>query len=226
MLLTTKKLWSYSKDYIMIIFGLFLFSLGLTAFILPEKIIMGGMAGIGALIYFVAKVPVAVTVYGLNIILLLIAFKSVGKTFVIRTIFGTTVMSTLIAIMQPLFPEPLVEAQPFMNVIIGSLMCGFGIGLVFVHKGSTGGTDIIAAMVSKYRNVTIGRTMLYCDLCIISSSYFIFHSIDKIVYGLVCLFIVSYMCDMVIHSSRRSVQFLIFSHRYEEIANAINKDAN
>ena len=79
MLLTTKKLWSYSKDYIMIIFGLFLFSLGLTAFILPEKIIMGGMAGIGALIYFVAKVPVAVTVYGLNIILLLIAFKSVGR---------------------------------------------------------------------------------------------------------------------------------------------------
>ncbi len=222
----TKKMWMQSKDYAMIIFGLFLYAFGLTAFILPEKIVTGGMAGVGSLFYFASGIPVAVTVYVVNILLLLVAFKSVGKTFVIRTIFGTTVMSVMIGIMQPLFTQPLVEAQPFMNVIIGSMIIGCGVGMVFVHNGSTGGTDIIAAMVSKHKNVTVGRTMLYCDICIISSSFFIFHSIDKIVYGLVCMFIVSNVCDMVINSSRRSVQFLIFSEKYEEIANAINSEAN
>lgn len=221
-----KQMWMHLRDYIMIIFGLFLYSFGLTAFLLPEKVVMGGMAGLGSLIYYATGVPVAFTVYGMNILLLLIAFRSVGRTFVIRTIFGATVLSLLIGLMQPLFTHPIVEAQPFMNVIIGAILCGIGVGMVFIHNGSTGGTDIIAAMVSKKRNITIGRTMLYCDLLIISSSYLLFHSIDKIVYGLVVLVIVSNVCDMVINSNRRSVQFMIFSQKYEEIANAINTDAN
>lgn len=220
------KMWMHTRDYIMIIFGLLLYSFGLTAFLLPEKIVMGGMAGIGSLVYYATGIPVAFTVYGINLILLVLAFRSVGKTFVIRTIFGTTVMSLLIGIMQPLFTAPIVEAQPFMNAIIGALLCGFGIGMVFIHNGSTGGTDIVAAMVNRKKNVSIGRTMLYCDLLTISSSYLIFHSVDKIVYGLIVLVIVANMCDMVINSSRRSVQFMIFSQKYEEIANVINSDAN
>ncbi|MDO5572071.1 MAG: YitT family protein [Bacteroidales bacterium] len=214
-----------ARDYIAIVFGLFLYSFGLTAFILPEKIVMGGMAGLGSLLYYATGIPVAFTVYGINILLLLIAFKSVGRTFVIRTIFGASVLSFLIGVMQPLFEHPIVQAQPFMNVIIGAMLCGIGVGMVFIHNGSTGGTDIIAAMVSKKRNITIGRTMLYCDMIIISSSYLLFHSIEKIVFGLVALVIVSYICDMVINSNRRSVQFMIISKKYEEIATAINTDA-
>ncbi len=220
------KTWMHARDYVMIVFGLLLYSLGLTAFLLPEKIVMGGMAGIGSLVYYASGIPVAFTVYGINILLLILAFKHVGKVFVIRTIFGTTVMSLLIGLMQPLFTAPIVEAQPFMNAIIGALLCGVGIGMVFIHNGSTGGTDIIAALVNQKKNVSIGRTMLYCDLLTISSSYLIFHSVDKIVYGLIVLVIVSNMCDMVINSSRRSVQFMIFSQKYEEIANAINTNAN
>lgn len=226
MQLSANHLWLQTRDYLLIVFGLFVYAFGLTAFLLPEKIVMGGMAGVGALVFYATKIPVAVTIWGINVLLLMLAFRSVGKTFVIRTIFGTTAMSILIGVMQPLFTEPLVEAQPFMNVIIGSLLCGLGIGIVFVNNGSTGGTDVIAAMVSKKKNVSIGRMMLYCDLLIISSSYFLFQSVDKIVYGFIVMVIVSNVCDMIINSSRRSVQFMIFSQKYEEIADAINVDAN
>ncbi|MEG1586460.1 MAG: YitT family protein [Bacteroidales bacterium] len=212
----------------MIILGLFIYSFGFTAFILPQKIVIGGMAGLGSLIYYLTNIPVGISVFVINIILLLIAFKSVSKTFVIRTIFGTGVMSFLIYLMQPLFTEAIVKGEPFMNAVIGSLLCGVGIGIVFIHNGSTGGTDIVAAMVNKHRNVSIGRTMLYCDLMIISSSYFLpgNDGFEKIVYGFVVMLIVSNLCDMVINSSRRSVQFMIFSQKYEEIANTINTDAN
>ncbi|MEF9924279.1 MAG: YitT family protein, partial [Muribaculaceae bacterium] len=127
---------------------------------------------------------------------------------------------------QPLFPEPLVQQQAFMNVIIGAFMCGMGIGMAFVHNGSSGGTDIIAAMVSKRSNVTVGRTILYTDMVIISSSYLLFHSVDKIVYGFVILFIISFVTDQVINTNRQAVQFTIFSTKWDEIANAINNEAH
>ncbi len=154
------------------------------------------------------------------------AFKGVGRQFVIRTIFGATVISLFIGVLTPLFPEPLVAQQTFMNVIIGGILCGVGIGMVFVHNGSTGGTDIIAAMVSKSSNTSIGRTMLYCDMCIISSSFLIFHNVDKVVYGFIVLVITAYLADMVIDTNRQAVQFTIFSRHWERIADAISHEAN
>ena len=171
------------QDYIFIVLGLSCYAFGFTAFILPEKIVIGGVAGLASLVYFKWGINVALTNYAINILLLLIAGRIVGWTFVKRTIFGTTVLSFMIALFSPYFSSPIVEQQPFMNLIIGALLCGFGIGLTFVHNGSSGGTDIIAAMVSKHSNVTIGRTILYIDFLIISSSYLIFQSLDKVVYG-------------------------------------------
>ncbi len=214
------------KDYIMIIFGLALYAFGFTAFILPEKVVMGGMAGIAALIYYQFGIPVAISNFTLNSILLAIAWRVVGKTFVIRTIFGITMISLLFGVFQPLFTEPFVKQQVFMNVILGSLLCGMGVGLAFVHNGSTGGTDIVAAMVSKSSNVTIGRMILYTDVFIISSSYVLFHSIDKMVYGFVILLVVSSVCDYVINTNRQAVQFTIFSEKWSEIADAIISEAH
>ena len=127
--------------------------------------------------------------------------------------------------MQPLFPEPLIAQQTFMNIIIGGVLCGVGIGLAFTHNGSTGGTDIVAAMVSKRSNVSIGRMMIYCDFLIISSSFFLFYQIDKVVYGLVVTFLASFMTDQVINTNRQAVQFTIISRYWEEIATAINNEA-
>lgn len=225
------RLWLSTKDYIMIILGIAIYSFGFTAFILPEKVVMGGVSGLGSLIYFAFNVPVAVTTYAINLLLLAIAYKIVGKQFVWRTIFGATVISIMIGVMQPFFFElldgkPLVQGETFMNVIIGGVCCGLGIGMAFTHNGSTGGTDIVAAMVAKKSNVSIGRTMLYTDFFIISSSYLLFQDINKIVYGLVVLFVASIVADMIINTNRQAVQFTIFSPKWKEIATAINNEAN
>lgn len=226
------KSWVNSRDYLFIIGGLLLYAFGFCAFIFPEKVVIGGLTGFGTLVFFITQklfgfgVPVAITQYVANLILLALAFKSVGKQFVWRTIFGASILSLFIGLLTPFFPAPLVVGEPFMNVIIGSLMCGVGIGICFTHNGSSGGTDIIAAMVSKKSNVSVGRTMLYTDFCIISSSFFILHKIDTVVYGFVVLVIVSFMADMIINTNRQAVQFTIISKHWEKIANAINNDAH
>lgn len=214
------------RDYVFITIGMGLFAFGFTAFILPQKVIIGGLAGISSIVYFITGVPVAVTSYGINLLLLGVAYKLVGKKFVLGTIYGATLSALWIGIFQPLFAEGLIQGEPFMNVVIGAIICGIGIGMTFTHNGSSGGTDIIAAIVNKHTNVTIGRVMLYCDIIIISSSYLLFHEIDKAVYGFVVLVLVAYIIDLVVNTNRQAVQFTIFSTRWQQIANAINNDAN
>lgn len=111
-----------------------------------------------------------------------------------------------------------------MACVLGAFFCGGGIGVAFSANGSTGGTDIIAAIVNKYRDITLGRVILMCDLVIISSSYFVLHDWEKVVYGYVVLFISSFVLDQVVNSARQSVQFFIISKKHEEIGHRINKD--
>lgn len=225
MTLSRTKIWITAKDYVFMTFGIALYALGFCAFILPEKVVIGGLAGVGTIIYLLTGIPVAYSSFAINMILLAIALKVVGKQFVLGTIYGATMISVFVGIFQPLFPEALTN-EPFMNVVIGGVLCGLGIGTAFIHNGSTGGTDIIAAMVSKHTNVTIGRTMLYTDFIIISSSYFITKNPALVVSGYVVLFLVSYITDMVINGNRQAVQFTIFSRKWEEIATAINNEAH
>ncbi|MBD5257717.1 MAG: YitT family protein [Barnesiella sp.] len=235
MKLDNRKLWVSAKDYIFIVFGIFLYGFGFSAFIAPYGVITGGMTGAGQVVYYAGEklfgigIPVAVTVYVLNAVLLLIAYRIVGRTFCVRTIFGVTCVAVALGILMPLFPEPLVKGEIFMSILIGSMMCGIGLGTAFVHNGSSGGTDIVAAIMSKKTNVSVGRTMQYFDFCIITSSLLIFGidaGIEKLVYGYVVLFVVSMMADWTINSNRQAVQFIIFSPHWEEIATAINNDAH
>lgn len=221
-----QQIWMSSKDYIIIALGIAIYAFGFCAFILPYKVVIGGLAGLGTIAYFTTGIPVAIAQFAMNMTLLAIAFKTVGKTFVIRTIYGAVCISLFIGILQPFFPEPLVKDQPFLSIVIGGLMCGFAVGTAFVHNGSTGGTDIVAAMASKKTNVSVGRMMLYTDVLIISSSFLLFHEIEKTVFGFVVLFLTSYVADMVINTNRQAVQFTIFSSKWEEIATAINDEAN
>ena len=216
------KLWRTTRDYFFITFGMALYALGFCGFILPEKVVIGGLAGIGTIVYFTTGIPVAITQYALNLILLAIAYKVVGKRFVLGTIYGATMISVFVGIFQPLFSEGFTQ-EPFLNVVIGGICAGMGVGIAFTHNGSSGGTDIVAAMVSKYTNVSIGRMMLYTDVIVISSSFFLFHQIYKVVY--VVLILASYVADMVINTNRQAVQFTVFSQKWEEIATAINNEA-
>ena len=210
----------------MITFGLFCYAFGFTAFILPEKIVIGSVTGLSSLIHFWLGWNVAATYYVINIILLIIAFRSVGKQFVFRTIIGASISTLFIAVLQPLFSTPIIEQQTFMNVILGAVLCGLGLGVVFTHNGSTGGTDIIAAMVVKYSTISFGRTMMYCDVLIICSSWLLFHSIDKIVYGLIFMVIYSVAADRVINNTRQSVQFQIISKKWQQIADNVIAEAH
>ena len=222
----TKKYLNLAKDYVMITLGLFTYAFGFTAFILPEKIVIGSVTGLSALLHYWLGWNVAVTYYAINIILLCIAFKSVGKQFVLRTIIGATISTIFIGVLQPMFPTPMVEGQPFMNVILGAVLCGLGLGVVFTHGGSTGGTDIIAAMVAKYSTISFGRTMMYCDVLIICSSWLLFQSIEKILFGLIFMVIYSVAADRVINNNRQSVQFQIISKKWQEIADNVNNVAH
>ena len=214
-----------SRDYIMITLAALIYGFGFSAFILPEKVVIGGVTGLGTIVYFLTGNPylIGITQYAINIVLLVIAWKVVGRAFVYKTLYGATAISLVVTLMPPLFSGALVPGQPFMNVCIGSVLSGIALGIVFTHNGSTGGTDIVAAIVAKKTNVTVGRTMLYVDFAIISSSYLFFHDITRVVYGFIVLFILTYMLDLIINSNRQAVQFIIVSKHWERIANAINK---
>lgn len=214
-----------ARDYVFITIGVAIYAFGFCGFILPEEIVTGGLAGLSTLIYLTTGIPVAVSNYGLNLILLACAYRVVGKKFVVGTIFGATMISLFIGIFQPLLADGFTK-EPFMNIVIGATLCGIGIGMTFVHNGSSGGTDIVAAMVNKKSNVTIGRTMLYVDCTIILSGYLIFHNMEKMVYGFVFMFFISYVADQVIYTNRRAVQFTIISRKWAQIADAINNEAH
>ncbi len=214
------------KDYIIITFGLALYALGWTAFLLPHQITSGGVSGIGALVYYSSVIPMWVTFLAINVVLLIAAIKVMGFRFSIRTIYGVIVLTLFLSIFQHLITKPFVTEEAFMACVIGGILCGAGTGIVFTANGSSGGTDIVAAIINKYRNITLGRVLLYCDVLIISSSYLVFHSIEKIVYGLVVMTVSSYTVDLVVNGVRQSVQFFIFSTKYEEIADNINKYVN
>ncbi|MDE6378629.1 MAG: YitT family protein [Duncaniella sp.] len=219
-----KKLWMSSRDYVMIVVGILLFGFGFSAFILPEKVVIGGVTGLGTIVYLLTgkTYMIGVTQYAINLALLFMAYFVLGKDFVIKTIFGATVIAIVVTILPPLFPHSLVPSQPLLGVCFGAMLTGIGLGLVFVHNGSTGGTDIVSAMVAKRTTVSIGRTMLCVDFAIISSSYFLTHDIVRVLYGLFTLIITSYMVDVIINSNRQAVQFLIISPKWERIANAVN----
>lgn len=221
------KVYYSTQDYLMILLGTLLYGFGFNGFILSNEIITGGVSGICALIFFATgeAIPVSVSYFVINILLLLVALKILGFKFLIKTIFGVFSLSASLSLFEWLLKgNTILHDQPFMSIIIGAFLCGAGLGLVFSANGSTGGTDIVAAVVNKYKNVSIGRALLFCDFFIISSSFFLFHNVDKIVFGFVEMIISNYVLDMVLNGNRQSVQFLIFSQKYDKIAERIIND--
>ena len=215
------------KDMMFILMGISMYSFGFTAFILPDKIVMGGVAGLSALIYYAFEIPPAISLWVINVVLLALAFKALNRQFTIRTIIGVTLMSTIIGIMQPFFQlYPVITAgeDKFMHVLIGAVLCGAALGIVFAHNGSTGGTDIIMAILNKYFRMSFGRAMQLIDIIIIGSSYILFKSTEVIVYGVIFTLFAGYVCDYIVNGTRQTVQFIIISKEYERIADMINND--
>ncbi|MCC8096312.1 MAG: YitT family protein [Tannerellaceae bacterium] len=220
-----KKVYNSTQDYIFILIGTLLYGFGFNGFILSNEIITGGLSGLCTLIFFITSTPVSFSYLAINLVLLGIAYKILGLKFVLKTVFGVFSLFFSLSLFEWLLQgTPILMDEPFMSIIIGACLCGTGLGLIFTANGSTGGTDIIATIVTKYKHVSIGRALLFCDFIIISFSYLLFHDVEKIVFGFVEMVINNYILDMVINSNRQSVQFFIFSQKYEEICEAIIKE--
>lgn len=220
-----KSFKSTAKDLFFITFGILLYSIGYCAYTLPEKLVMGGVAGASALIYYATNIPAGTSVLALNILMLVIAISALTKQFFWRTIIGVGIMSLMISILQPFFAaHPIMTPgeDKFMHVLIAGFLGGAGLGIVFSHNGSTGGTDILTVLLNKYFRLSFGRAMQFVDCIIIASSYFLFHSMETIIYGIVFTITATVTCDYIVNGSRQTVQFLIISKKYKEIADYIN----
>ena len=211
------------RDYLGIALGMILYGIGWTVFLLPNDLPSGAVPGIASIVYWGTGLPVQYTYFAINGFLLLLSLKILGWKFSVKTIFAVFVLTFFLSVIQQLTAGlQLLQDQPFMACILGAIFCGGGIGVAFASNGSTGGTDIVAAIVNKYRDVSLGRMVMLCDMIIIASSYFVLHDLEKVVYGYVTLFVTGYMIDQVVNSSRQSVQFFIISSKYEEIGREIN----
>ncbi|MCG8411718.1 MAG: YitT family protein [Bacteroidales bacterium] len=217
------KIFKEIKAYVIITIGLLINALGWTAFLIPAEITGGGVTGVATLIFFGTEIPVWVSFLILNGILVVIGTKILGLGFGLRTIFGTLVLTLFFSIFQGIITEPIVN-ENFMSAVVGGILGGAGIGIVFSQGGSTGGTDIIAMIINKYRNISPGKIILYIDILIIASSYLIFGSIEKIVYGYVTMGVTAYAIDLLLTGAKRTVQLFIFSPKYDEIAEVIDRD--
>lgn len=223
------------KDYTFITLGLMLYTFGWCVFLLPYQIVTGGVTGLAAIIFYATRFPIQDSYLFINIALLVVALKVLGLKFMMKTIYAIIILFLMLKYAQVLMTDPATHQfyqilgpdQAFMSLIIGCSFTGTSLAIVFLNNGSTGGTDIIAACVNKYYNLSLGQVLIFVDICIIGSCMFIpefgdtLPRIHKCVFGLCTMVIENFTLDYVMNARRQSVQFLIISKRWQEIANAI-----
>ena len=224
--LEKKKMWKEVRDYVFIAVAMLSYCVGWSIFLLPNGIPAGGVAGVSSILEWSAlHVPAQVSYFAINATLLIIALRILGWKFCVKTVYAVLVLTIALTFIREHTENlHLLHDQPFMAAILGAVFCGSGVGLGLGVNGSTGGTDIIAAIINKYRDISLGRVILICDVVIISCSYIVLRDWEKVIYGYVVLYVTAFCIDQVVNSMRRSVQFFIISERYEEIGHRINFD--
>ena len=248
------------REWAHVTFGILIYVLGWSLFLIPNNLIGGGVSGISSMIQYATNgtIQMGYTYFVINAILVVLAVLILGMGFGAKTIYAIILASVALRFMPGMIPETIVNTLAIQNgklmsVLMGGLMAGIGIGMSISNGGSTGGTDIIALIYTKYRNVSPGKVILVLDFFIISSSLLIpsyvadidpltgaalldeagnpvshlmpfADKITTVVYGLILVTVNSYVLDMYISGQQQSVQLFILSHEYEKIADAITTE--
>lgn len=223
----TKSVREEVKSYLLIAFGMLIYAIAATGFLVPHKIVGGGATGMSTIIYYLSgeTVPVGVGYFLLNIVLVGIALKVLGPRFGIKTVYAIIVGSVFLSILQPLIPTAFVSDK-FMSAIIAGMLTGIGIAIALSQGGSTGGTDIVAMIVTKYRNVSPGKMIMYSDCGIIACSLIINCNIEGLMYGYVVMGVVSFTVDFVLTGKKQCAQLFIFTEKYDLVAERITSEVN
>lgn len=229
------------KDYALVTLGVVSYALGWSVFLLPNNLVGGGVSGFASILLYATGIPMGVTYFVLNIILLIIGTKILGTGFGGKTIYAIIMTSVMLSVMPKIIPADFIHEFAVSNgklicTILGGIIAGFGIGLSISRGGSTGGTDIVALVWCKFKPASPGRVILIIDVGIILSSL-LFPSYtesgellgfsDKlavVVYGLIQVTVCGYSIDLYLSGSKQSVQAFIFTKKVEEMADAIAFD--
>ena len=216
--------WITLKELLLIILSTIPYALTVNQLLVPHAIVGGGVTGLCEIIYFATNtyVPIWLSSLLINVLLLVIATVTVGWRYALRTIWGVLWLTVWLKVI-PIATVPLLT-DSFMAVVIGGLFTGCFLGICFLNNGSTGGTDIIAAIINKYRDVSLGHVIMFCDIFIISSSYLVLRDFERVIYGYVVLYVTAFCIDWVVNTMRSSVQFFIISEKYKEIGHRINRE--
>lgn len=216
------------RAYLIMTLGLMMYSFAWTELLLPAEVIGGGGGGIGAIVYYLTGIPMGVTYLVFNAILLTLGFWILGPKFGAKTIYGILVNSLALYVMQQTLPPDLMglHGDKFLSAILGGGIAGAGVGLCFSVGGSSGGTDILAMIINKYRNISLGKLIILMDVVIVGCSYFVSWDLGSVVYGYVTMFTLGTAIDWVLSGSKASSQIMVFSSKYEEIAERVIHDVN
>lgn len=208
--------------------GVLLYSFSWVSIIIPANGMGGGATGIAMLVYYATGgldggVPIGISYFVVNAILILAAIIILGAKFGIKTIYSIILMSVSMSVMQEFIPNNILGlgGDAFLSAVLGGGVAGIGISLVLMQGGSTGGSDIVAMIINKYRNISYGRVVLVTDCIIIGCLYFIEHEFAPVIYGYVLTAVFSMTADVMLAGNKQSAQIFIMSKHYGEIADLI-----
>ena len=212
------------------------YSAAWTALILPYGIVSGGVAGLSSLLYYVVHIPASLSYAVVNALLFIVALKLLGWKFFANSIYATVAITFFLWIGERMLTDPatgelirILEDERFMAMLLGCTICGLSVAALFACSGSSGGTDIIAAIANKYFGASIGATLIVIDLFIIGSGLFIpslgstLERVRFVAFGFCAMGVECMTISYALNVRRRSVQFMIFTRKHEEVAKAISE---
>lgn len=227
-----KPIWRVVLQYLLIVIGIMMYCFSWSVFLVPTHIIGGGVVGLATIIFYLTGIPIGVTNFAVNGILLIIGYRILGGKFGLNTIIGMVTASLSLILFQQILEVQNMDCFKFENMelvtkaILGGVVSGLGIGICFINGGNSGGSDIIALIVTKYRNVSPGSVILIVDAFVIASTLLVPDGlgVEGMVYCYIVLVAFTYTLDLVVEGQKQTYQITIMSQKNEEIADAIGNE--